>query len=145
MSRNRFTNPANGDFYDWILNHTDEEAFGKARNITESAPTGNVGLVKQQGSDGPLVKTLSGTILDRSQYKAMWEWFVLSGSQTIYFTDFDGQQFEVQITSFLPQLKRKLTSASRDPSMPNSYWSYTIAMEVYGLIAGDLADAGVTP
>lgn len=145
MARNKFTNPATAEEYSWVINHSDEEAFGKARNITESAPTGNVGLVKQQGDDGPLIKTLSGTILDRSQYQAMWQWFNLCASQTIYFTDFDGQKFEVQITSFLPQLHRKLTAASRDPSMPSSYWTYTISLEVYACLEGDLAEAGVTP
>jgi hypothetical protein len=141
--RDRFTNPATGTFYDWPLNHDEEDESGKARNITRTAPTGSVGLIKQQGDDGPLLLHLKGKILKRAQLAAFWSWFELSRTQTIYFRDFDNQQYEVQITSFAPQRHRKLSfpSPGNDPS--THYWTYSMELEVYRVISGDLA--GITP
>lgn len=142
MARNRFFNPANSTTYEWPTNHQPdgEDEFGKTRNITRSAPTGNVGLVKQQGDDGPLVMTLRGSILTRAFYQQMWIWYDLCRTQTIYFYDFDDQQYEVQITSFRPQ-RVGATRQGRNPD--THYWKYTLVMEVYRVISGDLA--GVDP
>lgn len=144
MARDRFVNPANGGAYDWLVNHSDEGETGKTRNITRTANTGVVGLVKQQGDDGPYILKLSGTILHRSQLQQMWAWYALCRTQTIYFYDFDGQGFEVQITSFMPTRHRTLRNP-RDPSAPLHYWTYNIEMEVYRFLNGDLVAAGVTP
>jgi hypothetical protein len=143
--QNRFTNPADNSHYDWPQNHTDEEGMGKARNITRAANTGNTGAVKQQGDDGPLVVSLSGKIQHRAQLQAFWLWFNLCKTQTIYFRDFDSQEYEVQIVSFVPKRIRKLSFSGKDPSMPYHYYEYTMTMEVYGVRAGDLAATGVTP
>lgn len=145
MSRNRFTNPATGVHYDWTVNHTEEDETGKTRNITRSAPTGGVGLVRQQGDDGPYLLRYTGTILHRAQWQAMWAWFALCRTQTIYFADYDGQQYEVQITSFTGKRVRKLANTGKDPSIPHHNYTYTIEMEVYRFMAGDLAGSGVTP
>lgn len=143
MARNRFTNPANGSFYDWPRNHSNEEAMGKVRNITRTAPTSNVGLVKQQGEDGPLTIKLSGFIVHRSQLQAFWTWFELCRYQTIHFRDFDNQQYEVQIISFQPKRVRKHSTLSPDAGMPYNYFTYDMEMEIYRVISGDLA--GVAP
>jgi len=145
LGRNRFTNPATGAVYDWHVNHDEEDELGKTRSISRAGLTSNVGMVRQQAEDGPLVLRYRGKILDRAQFQQMWAWFQLSRTQTILFTDFDGQQFEVQITSFTPKRVRKLTSPQRDPSTPLHYWEYGIEMEVYRLVAGDLQAVGVTP
>lgn len=143
MARNRFTNPANNASYDWPQNHDSEETTGKVRNITRSAPTGLTGAVKQQGDDGPLVLKLSGVITRRSQFQQMWAWYALCRTQTIYFTDFDGQMYEVQIVGFEPQRVRNMYRAGFDP--PDYHWRYSISMEVHRFLAGDLAAVGVTP
>ena len=143
MARNTFTNPSNGDAYQWLVNHDEEEDAGKTRSITRTGLTSNVGTVKQQAEDGPLLLRFRGKIVDRSQYQAMWAWFELSRAQTIYFTDFDGQSYEVQITSFTPKRVRKSRAPQRDPSTPLHYWEYGIEMEVYKVLAGDLI--GVAP
>lgn len=145
MARNRFVNPVDGFTYAWPVNHSEEEETGKTRNITRTAPTSGYGLVRQQGEDGPYLIKLSGTILDRSQLVAFWQWYAICRFQTIHFIDFDDQRFEVQITDFAPKRVRKLTAPSRDPSAPTHYWSYTITMEVYAFIVGDMVGAGVTP
>lgn len=145
MPRNRFTNPADGSHYDWPVNHSEEEPTGKTRSITRAANTGNVGAVRQQGDDGATVLSYTGTINTRAQLQQFWAWYVLSRTQTIYFTDYDGQEYEVQITGFQPKRVRKLTSVSRDAGMPHHYYTYTITMEVLGFLAGDMDAAGVTP
>lgn len=145
MPRNTFTNPANGDTYEWPVNHSDEDATGKTRQITRSANTGSVGAVRQQGDDGATVLTFNGVINTRAQLQQFWAWYALSRTQTIYLTDYDGQEYEVQITAFQPKRVRKLTSIARDPGMPHHYYTYTITMEVLRFIAGDMASAGVTP
>jgi hypothetical protein len=144
MARNRFTNPADGSFYDWQINHADEDAVSKSRNITRSGTTDNVGVVRQQGDAGPLTLKYSGTILHRAQLVEFWRWFEISRDQTIYFTDFDGQEFEVQITEFSPQRHRTLRNP-RDPSAPLHYWTYSITLDVFAIRTGDMLDAGVTP
>lgn len=140
---NRFTNPANGAYYDWHVNHDEEDELAKTRSITRAGLTSNVGMVRQQGEDGPLVLRFHGRILDRVQYQQMWGWYALSRTQTIYFTDFDGQAFEVQITSFTPKRVRKDFSPQRDQSVPLHFWQYSLEMEVYRVLAGDLV--AVTP
>src|SRR3954454_3299927 len=130
MARNRFTNPATMATYDWPVNHSEEEPTGKTRNISRAANTGNVGAVRQQGDDGATVLTYTGTINTRAQLQQFWAWYELSKAQTIYFTDYDGQEYEVQITAFTPKRVRKLTSISRDAGMPHHYYTYSISMEV---------------
>lgn len=142
MARNRFTNPANGAFYDWSINHESEEEFGKERSIEERSNTGNVGLTRTQGADGTLVLRYEGTILTRAQYVAMWQWYALCRTQTIYFTDCDGQEYEVQITSFKPKRVR-VAHNPRDAGMRLHKYEYTIEMHVYALRAGDLVGTGV--
>lgn len=141
--RNRFTNPVNGAFYDWAINHREEEAFGKTRNIERTAPTGNTGLVKQQGDDGPLLIKVKGTALRKSQVEQFIDWFKLTGSQTIHFKDFTGDEYEVVINSFLPQ--RLYTSGNmNDPAnAPYHYYAYDMEMEVITIISGIWE--GVTP
>lgn len=144
--QNRFTNPATGTFYDWHVNHDPEgeEMAGKARQITRSANTANSGVVLQQGDDGSYVIKLSGKIDMRAQYSAMWAWYRLCRTQTIYFRDFDGQSFEVTISSFQTKRRGKLGPSGRDASVPHHYWEYSIEMTVVRFISGDLQAAGVS-
>lgn len=134
--------------YTWDINHDTEQPFSKTRNIERTAPVGSATipggrmLVKQQGDDGPLQIKVSGNILKRSHLRWMWRFYNLSRAQTIYFTDFDGAKYEVQVVEFAPTRKRTLNNY-RDPSMPNHYITYEITMEVYTVISGDML--GVSP
>lgn len=141
--RNRFENPADGSSYEWRVNHSEEGEQGKARQVTRTPSTGLTAVVTQQGDDGPMTLSLTGTILDRSQFRELWKWYALCASQTIYFWDFDGQGYEVQITSFQPRRVRNLTRPGRDPQQHR--WTYTLDMFVHRFIDGDLADVGVKP
>jgi hypothetical protein len=144
MARDTFINPANGFTYEWHVNHTDEESTEKTRTITRVGNTGLVGVVRQQGDDSPYIMRWTGTILHRAQLQAFWFWWAVSKGQTIHLLDFDGQRYEVQITSFQPKRVRKLSYFSKDPSMPHHYYTYTIEFEVYSFVAGDM-NAWVTP
>jgi hypothetical protein len=144
MARDRFIDPAGiRATYNWTVNHDAEDSQGKTRNISRTAPTGSVGLVKQQGDDGPLILKFSGRILDREQYQQFWAWYELSRTRTIYFYDYDDQGYEVQITSFQPKRVRKAMSPGRDASMAFHTYDYTLELEVYRVIQGDLL--GVSP
>lgn len=141
--RNRFIDPETAAIYDWPLNHDTEDVGGKTRNISRTANTGSVGLVKQESDDGPYTLKLSGKIIRRDQFIAMWQWYQRTRSQTIHFRDFDNQTYEVQITSFTPKRVRNQTRPGRDPLQ--HHWEYQMEMEVYSFVSGDLAAVGVTP
>lgn len=143
---NRFIDPAgNVATYDWPINHSQDGAFGKTRNISHGANTGGTGLIKQQSDDSPMVMELDGTILEQDQYQAFWEWFALCEDQTIYFRDFTGEKMEVQITDFQPTRQRAVKNSRGGTDNPTWYWHYTLKMEVYKFINGILDDAGVNP
>lgn len=142
MSRNRFTNPANGSFYDWQVNHSTESAFGKSRQITESANTANTGLIKQQGDAQPLKMKLQGTIFHKHQLEEFVHFWQLCESQTIIFKDFTGDEYEVLIVSFDPIRKRTVRNPRDFANAPLWYWSYELEMEVIRVISGTWA--GVT-
>lgn len=129
---NKFEDPKGGKTtYEWLINHNEEEASGKRRNITRSANTDGTGLVRQQGDDSPLVFKWSGTMLHNSQVKEMAEWMELSRTQTIYLEDFANDKYEVIITAFEPKRIRTMRNprASGDPERLY-YWTYTIELEV---------------
>jgi hypothetical protein len=140
--RNRFIDNLTAETYDWPVNHSEEERMGKERTVAHGAPTGNLGLIRQQGESQPMVLQLTGTIFHASQHAAMWNWFERCQSRTIDFIDTAGDHYEVLITSFMPQRRRTLSNP-RDPSIRLHYWSYTIAMEVLDFKSGALQD--VTP
>lgn len=134
--RNRFTDPLTGSFYDWQVNHSTENAFGKARQVTESANTANTGLIKQQGDASPLQIKLAGTILHLAQHKEFIRFWELCESQTIIFRDFTGDEYEVMITSYLPLRKRTIRNPRDFANAPLWYWSYDLEMDVVRIIKG---------
>lgn len=140
---NRFINPATAVEYAWAVNHREEDDGGQERSIERGAPTGAVGLVRQQGDESPLTFRYKGTILTEAQLETMIDWYVLCRTQTIYFRDFAGDEYEVVITGFKPrriavvQNKRDLVNA------PLWKWEYEIAMEVLTVRSGPWV--GITP
>lgn len=141
--RDTFINPANGEKYEWKIGHKAEEPTSKTRQITESANTGNTGLVKQQGDVQPLILKYSGSILHASQHSEMWRWYELCETQTIFFQDFMGNEYEVIITDFAPKREPTIRNPKDFKNAPFHYWTYTITMEVIRVIKGELA--GLTP
>jgi hypothetical protein len=131
----KFTDPKTGSTYTWERNPSTEQPWGKTRQIERTSNTGNVGAVKQQGDDGPLILDWQINVLDQAMETELWQWYVLSDSQTIYVTDWDGEEYEGQIIL----LTRSRQNASTE------YAVYECQFEVYRLISGVLATAGVTP
>lgn len=143
--RPRFTNPANNDTYDWAIGHDEEDEFGKSRSIEYGATTSNNGFVKQQSDDSPMVLRLRGTILQQAQIEEFIAWWKLCETQTIYFRDFTGDEYEVLISSFKPTRQRTIKNPRGGTDNPLHYWEYEIAMEVIRFRSGMWADAAVTP
>jgi hypothetical protein len=143
MARNRFTDPATADYYDWQVNHSEEDEFGKRRNIEHGATTSNLGFVKQQSDDSPLILRLRGTIFHKAQLEEMIAWWKLSEDQTIYFLDFAGDEYEVVVTSFLPTRQRTTKNPRDYANAPYWYWKYEMEMEVIAIRDGSWE--GVTP
>lgn len=142
-SRNRFVDPA-GVYpaYNWPVNHSEEEAFGRTHNVEQTATTNNLGLVRQQGPDDPLALKLSGTIFHEAQHGQFIGWWALSSQHSIYFYDFTGAGYEVTITSYLPTRKATLRNP-RDRSIPLHYYSYTMEMDILRVLSGPWA--GIVP
>jgi hypothetical protein len=115
--------------YQWEINHSEESANEQTRSIEDTANTAGTGYVRQQGTTSPEIRRWSGTILTKTQYDAMQDYYAACSSRTIFLTDFTGEEREVVITSFNPTRKRTVRNP-RDASIPLHYWTYEITMEV---------------
>lgn len=137
-----FTNPATGATYLWPVNHDEEDATGKSRQMSDGAPSKNVGLIPQQGAPTPLVLSWKGKIFTKAQVEAMIAWWELCEDQSIYVTDPAGSTYEVLITDFTEQ--RQPVAANRwDPvNAPTWIWTYTLVMRVLNVLSGEWS--GVT-
>lgn len=141
--RDMFIDPKTGAEYVWLIGHETESPTGKKRNITRSGNSANTGLVRQQGDPTPLILKFEGKILHLSQYEEMWRFFQLCESQTIYFRDYIGEEYEVMITEFDPQRLATVKNPKDFANAPRHYWKYTIEMEVVKVRAGALV--GLSP
>lgn len=142
--RNCFINPATLEVYPWPVNHEPQgdEGNDKKRNITETANTGNVGLVRQQGGDQGMVIKRGGLILTVAHEEAFWRFFRLCASQTIYFVEFNGDAYEVQIIEYDP---KRIGTGGPAKNGKGYFVKYTMAMAVFKFLAGVEANAGLTP
>lgn len=145
MARNRFSDPnAVRATYDWPVNHSDEEQFGKQRSLEHGALTGDGGgLVAQQSDSQPLTLRWSGTIFHESQVTEMIAWWELCETQTVHISDFAGDSYEVTIVNFNPVRKRTIRNPRDFANAPFWYWTYELDMEVVRVIDG--VWSGVTP
>jgi hypothetical protein len=139
MSNVIFTDPRTSSTYTWPRNPSSENAATKTRNIERTSNTGNVGATKQQGDDGPLILDFTINVLTTAMEVALWQWYNLSKLQTIYLTDWDGEEWEGQIIELSRQRLAQPVAGRID------YMVYDFQFEVYRLISGPLATAGVTP
>lgn len=141
-NRDCFINPADHSVYAWLINHSPEGDQGtqKQRSITVTANTGNVGLTKQQADDQPLILKRSGTILDATQEEEFWVWYQRCEAQTIYFVEFSGDAYEIQITRYNAV---KVGTGGPTRNGKGYYIKWDADYEVYALLAGPLHDAGV--
>lgn len=135
--QNRFTDPTNGQTYDWKINHDEEtDATGKDRNISYGGNTAGTGLVAQQGNSSPLEFHVSGAILEESQLEAFIDWYNRCESRTIYWRDPAGDEYEVQITVFNPTRKRTIKNPKGGSKAQYWYWRYEMVLRVIRVISG---------
>lgn len=128
--RERFRDAAPGGVgtYEWTVGHYEEQGRDRRHNIERSAPTSNVGFVRQQGEASPTLLRFEGTILTVEQYDKFNAFFDACRTRTIFYRDYTGVEVEVLITHFDPR-RVAVVQNPRDPSIMH-YWRYTIEMEV---------------
>jgi hypothetical protein len=146
MSQVVFTNPKDGSTYTWNINpgYTGIQPQTKTRQIQRTSNTGNVGTTKQQGDDGPYILDWQVEVFHQAQQVAMWHWYTLCKYQTIYVTDWEGNQYEGQITSMKDQWVGVLAGPG-DATARRGYSQMEMTFEVYRFISGYMVSAGVTP
>lgn len=143
--RDRFTDPKTGSFYDFNVNHNEEDAFDKRREMTRSGKTALTGLVRIQGEQSAMVLRLKGTVLKEAQDSEFWRWWELCETQTIYYRDFNGDEYEGFITRYSPQRVRVLRNFNDPANMPHHIIKYELEFEVVRFISGVMATRGVSP
>lgn len=143
MARNTFEDPSlTFPAYEWAIGHREEQEAGRDLTASATANVANTQVVVQQGDMGPVKFTYAGSILTREQLVSMWQWFNLCQYQTIYFTDYAGDKYEVLITSFKP-VRKSGQNFRGGAGAPRWYWEYTIELTVIRNIAGPMFDAGL--
>lgn len=120
--------------YSWPVNHNEEQPINKSRQMADGAPTSNIGLIPQQGAATPLIFQWKGSIFDPAQHDAFIQWWELCEEQTIYLTDYRGNQYEILITDFQPQTM----AVTRNPRFPDLtyYWEYTFIFRIIKPLSG---------
>lgn len=127
--------------YNWAINYLTESPMGRKRSESVTAPTNNTGVVRQQGTEAPINRQLSGTILTEAQHSAFIQWWVLCRTQTIYFQDVNGDLAEVLIVDYEAQ-KNYTAWNTKDPvNAPYHYYTYTLTMDIITQISGSWAQA----
>lgn len=146
-----FTDPASAvSPYAWAYNpppDTGESPATKQRTIERTSNTGVVGATKQIGDDGPYVLHWEPLVFSEAMEQKLWEWYVLCKKQSIYVTDFNGEEYEGQLITMSRQRIGVLGGAvsGSDITSKRYYRKYVVEFEVWRFISGVLATAGVTP
>lgn len=145
MHRVTFTNPADASSYVWAVNpgfDAETTPAGKQIAIERTSNTGSVGATKQQGDDGPYILHWEFNVYHASHELAMFVWYALSRKQTIYLTDFNGEQYEGQIITCQRQRIGAMTGPG-DTGARGYYLKFVFEFEVWLFLTGVMADAGV--
>lgn len=148
MHRVSFFNPADASEYVWPVNPDFAAAnqyAQKQRQITRTSNTGNVGATKQQGDDGDYVIHWEPLVWHLAHEEALFAWYQICKTQSIYLTDMGGEQFEGQITT----CGRKQIGALKGPgdmiAARGYYCQFVFEFDCYRFISGPMYSAGVTP
>lgn len=143
---NAFTNPRTAASYTWPRNHAadgvDERGIG--RSIDHAATTSLGGVVRQQGADTPMQLAYRGVIVDPTHHDRMVAWARTGGTQTIYFTDASGDQFEVLVTGFRSAPFGVGVNSAGGTIAPRHAWNYSLEMEVVSVLAGTWNSTSLT-
>lgn len=132
----KFTNPVNADTYEFQVNPTEEEDFGRRRNVERGANTANTGFVLQQSDSGLAPLRVHGTILHKAQLDEMIAWEVLCDEQTIRLSDHEGAEYLGIISEFLTRRQRTVANPRDYANAPFWYWQYDLTFEIVAVISG---------
>jgi hypothetical protein len=146
LAQVKFTDPRTGNVYNWQVNppYTGIQPQTKARQIQRTSNTANVGVTKQQGDDGPLIIHWQVAVFHAHQQEQMWWWYQLCKRQTIFLTDWEGNEYEGQIISMQDQWTG-LVGGPGDATARGGYSQMEMQFEVYRFVSGYMATAGVLP
>jgi hypothetical protein len=81
---------------------------------------------------------MTGKIWHMAQYTRMWDFWNLSRTETIMFTDFTGADYEVMFNSFQPKRVGLLINNIDPTNCPNYRWDYTMTLTVITIFSGPL-------
>jgi hypothetical protein len=144
-----FTNPADASTYVWPHNpdYDAETQAGsgyqqKQRQIERTSNTGNIGATRQQGDDGSFILAWDFTVFTEAHEQALWHWYELCRTQSIYLTDFNSEQYEGQIID-LSRIRQGALGGPGDTNHDGFYREMTLQFDVWRFISGTLASAGV--
>lgn len=146
MAQVKFTDPKTGNTYTWAVNppYGGIQPQAKTRQIQRTSNTGNVGVTKQQGDDGPYIIHWQVAVFHKAQQTAMWQWYQLCKMQTIYLTDWEGNEYEGQIISMQDQWVG-VVAGPGDATARAGYSQMEMQFEVYRFVSGYMVTAGVLP
>ena len=146
MAQVQFTDPRTNTIYRWATNppYDGPQNSQKQRQIQRTSNTGNVGVTKQQGDDGPFIIDWKVTVFYKSHQQAMWHWYELCKTQTIYLTDWEGNSYEGQIIMLEEQWVGAI-SGPGDTTARVGYAHMEMQFEIWRFISGYMQAAGVQP
>lgn len=144
-----FVDPLTGNTYDWPFNPSwDAETKAgtgysqKARQIERTSNTGNNGATRQQGDDGPFIMHWEFPVFTSAHEEALWNWYELCDTQTIYLNDFDGEQYEGQIIT-LGRQRTGVAAGPGDISSQGFFSQMLMEFEVYHFLSGRIKQSGL--
>lgn len=146
MAQVTFINPKTNATYVWPVNPPPDgpQQTQKLRQIQRASNTGNVGVTKQQGDDGSFILHWTFNVFHAAHQQALWQWYMICKSQTIYLTDWEGNEYEGQIIAVGEQWQGALAGPG-DTNARMGYAKMEMQFEVYRFVSGYMATAGVTP
>lgn len=149
LNRVKFVNPVDGSTYLWPLNPgldaETQNGYGfqqKVRQIEYTSNTGNIGLTRQQGEDGPFIINWTFNIYTQDFQEQLWAWYELSKKQSIYFYDFNAEAFEGQII-MLARMRTGVLSGPGETFQRGFFTTMRFQFDVWQPLSGPLQAAGV--
>lgn len=124
--------------YEFDVNYDDEGEMGARRDIQAFANTSGDGYIIQQGQDSPMTISVTGKILKPSQHRKFIAFYKRSKIQSMVFEDFEGFQYEVLISAYVPKrLRASANPRGRVEGAGLHYYTYSLEMMVLNVISGD--------
>lgn len=122
--------------YVFDIGHDEEDEFGSTTAIERTANTAGTGLVMQAGEPSIDPIRITGKAMKLSQYQKLVAFERQSKLNTLIWTDFFGDSYEVVISSFKAKRVRTLFNRRDPANMRYHIYQYTLEMTVVTVRAG---------